>query len=126
MIIKLCMMAVLMAVVGTVLSGLGCKYKGVFSVLCAVILLSGLGEGLSRLFSGVLGLSEAAGISDVAACALKIVGVGYVFGISSEVATELGEGGVARTLLLLSKCEMLLIVLPYLNEILSFGMELIK
>lgn len=126
MIIKLCMTAVLMAVVGVLLSAVGWKYKGVYSVLCIIILLSGLGEGLSALFSRIFGLTDAAGVSDVAACALKIVGVGYVFGISSEIATELGEGGIARGLTVISKCEMMLITLPYLSEILSFGMEFIK
>lgn len=126
MIVRLALMGILMAAVGAVLSELGWKYGKVYSVICAVILLSGVGEGLSGIFSDVLSISDTAGISDVAKCALKILGAGYVFGICADTARDLGEAGVARAITIASKCEILLLTLPYLSEILSFGLEFIK
>lgn len=126
MIIRVALMGILMATVGILLREMGWRHVRVYSVLAAVILLSGIGDTIGELISELGPISEAAGMSDVALSAMKVVGVGYVFGISESVATELGEVGVARAVSLVSRLEMLLITLPYITDMLSLGMELVK
>ena len=126
MIIRIALMGVLMATVGILLREMGWRHARAYSVVAAVILLSGIGDTLAELVSGLEIISGIDGVSDVALSALKVIGVGYVFGISESVAEELGERGVARAVSLAARLEMLLIALPYIRDILSLGLELIE
>lgn len=126
MIFKICAAGLLCAALGMLLSEMGWRGKRVFTAVCAAVLLSALSEGVSSLFGKVMSVSEAAGISEVAKSAVKIIGVGYIFGVSSDICTELGENTLAGTLTMAGRVEILLIVLPYFIKILSFGLELIE
>ena len=126
MMAKLCALGMLVCFVGVLLSEYGWRGKKVFGVLCAVILMIGLADGISEIFSGVSSLSEDAGVSDVCSVAMKVVGTGYVFGFCADVARELGESSVSSILTLAGRVEILLLVLPYFQRILEFGMELVK
>ena len=70
-------------------------------------------------------IASLAGVGEVAADVLKIVGVGYVFGFCSDVCSELGERSVAEALALAGRLEVLGIALPYLMRIVEFGLSLI-
>ena len=64
-------------------------------------------------------------IENYAKTALKIVGIGYLSGISSDVCKELGESGVAKCIGVLAKLELACIVTPLICEILKTAEELI-
>ena len=51
--------------------------------------------------------------------ATKILGLGYVFGICSDVCRELGENGVANSILVVGRVEIFLATLPYLDTLLG-------
>ena len=57
---------------------------------------------------------------------MKVLGVGYIFGFSSDVAKELGETAVSGVLTLAGKIEIIALVFPYFQKILDFGVELVK
>ena len=122
---RICLAALLSAVVGVLLSELGFKGKRVFSAVAIVALVSLIGSGIKSLISDVMGISSNVGIEESAAVALKVLGCGYVFGICSELCTELGEAGVGRALSLAGRVEILLLVMPYFVKTISLGMELI-
>ena len=61
-----------------------------------------------------------------AECALKIVGAGYLFGICSDIAAELGEPLVSKGLLTVGRVEILLIAMPYFVGAVQLGAELVK
>ena len=126
MILRICGIAVLTAIVGMMLGEMGFKGRRLFGTVSAVMLLIGVLESVGTVFSEISSLTSVAGVSEIALTALKIVGVGYVSGISCDVASELGEGSVARAVELAGRVEMLLITLPYLREILEVGIGLIK
>ena len=126
MILKACGIAVLAAVVGAVLGELGFKGKRLFGAFSAVLLLSLAADGIGEIVGEVTLLAQGTGISEIARDAIKLVGVGYVFGISADVADELGEGGAARALSVVGRVETALLVLPYFVDILKVGMGLIK
>jgi hypothetical protein len=50
---------------------------------------------------------------------LKIVGVGYLSGIASDLCTDLGEGGLARGATVLGRLEIAVICLPFLEKIIG-------
>lgn len=63
--------------------------------------------------------------SEIVGVALKALGVSYLFAISSDVCTSLGEGGVARALDVVGRVELAIIVMPYVLKIIELGGELL-
>ena len=115
----------MLAVVSYLLSQLGFRGIRAFVALGIVALLLIISASASNLFSTVGKLSLYEGVADISKSALKIVFVGYVFGFSSDVATELGENGIASALMIGARVEMLLIALPYIKDIIKLALELI-
>ena len=95
MIARILAVALLCALVGALLDGLGFKSKKLFAILCALMLFSALIEPLGRLFGGLASLSERTGLSDALTCALRVVGIGYAVGFTADICGELGENLVA-------------------------------
>ena len=124
--IKVLLFGALAAVMGFLLSEWGFRGKRLFSILCIVLILSASAEGLGELFGFTAELSEAADTGGAVTCAFKLVGASYLFGICSDMASELGEGGVANALSLAYKVEAALLVLPYLRELTSAALALLN
>jgi hypothetical protein len=61
----------------------------------------------------------------VADAALRLVGVGYVYGASAEISRTMGQSEVASALEVVGRVEILLIAVPYIKEIITLGAELI-
>lgn len=126
MIPKICALGLLLTFVAVLLSEFGYKNKRLFSVLAVILLLSILGGEISSAMSGMLEISQITGITDTAKCAFKIIGIGYVFGIASDIAKELSEPAIANAVTVGGRIEILLIAMPYFAEIVKLGVELIK
>ena len=108
------------------LTELGFRGKRAVAALFFVILSLGVVDSLSAVLGGVGDFFELSGIGDVAKTSMKVVGTGYIFGIASDVCSELGEGGASKALDLAGKVEVVLIVLPYLTEVTKGALEMIK
>lgn len=126
MIWRLLAAGVLVCFLSCVLSEIGFKGKRAIGGLAIVIFALAALDGAADMLSGVMELADDAGISEAARCALKVVGVGYAFGITSDVAEELGERGVSAAVTNVGRVEIFLIVFPYFKEILNMGIGLIK
>ena len=125
MILRLCGISVLGASVAFLLGELGFKGRRIFSVLVAVTVLSVAADGLFSVVSMLGDFGEVAGIGETVELALKIIFVGYLFGVTSELCSELGEGTLAGALTMAGRVETFLLVLPKFRELLRIGMELI-
>ena len=125
MIPKICAVAILSVVLCAVLDSLGFKSKGLFAVLCSLMVLSVLGNSLSSLFSSAFSFAERTGISEAASCALKAVGLGYVFGFTSDVCNSLGEGVISKAVSAVGRVQIFLVAFPYFEKIISLGVELL-
>lgn len=125
MILKACALGLIAAVTGQLLGEGGFKGKRFFSVLCIIGILVFVVDGVASLateLSGFIG-DDAMG---VAKCAVKIVGAGYIFGISADIAGELGEGGISKALLAVGRVEIIVMSFPYFKNLFELGVELIK
>lgn len=71
-------------------------------------------------------VGEMGGVTEGAADILKVIGIGYVAGISSEVCRELGAGSIASAVGIFAKLDVLLVVAPYLLDAVKLGMELME
>ena len=56
---------------------------------------------------------------------LKILGVGYISGICSDICIELGELGLSSAVLLVGKCEIVAIAAPCAIYIIEQGVSLL-
>lgn len=126
MIPKICAIGLLGAMLSFFLGELGFKNKRLVAVLSAILLISSLKSGVDTFVGKITELSHLAGISDACTCALKVVGLGYVFGLSSDLCTELGEGGVAKAMTVVGKVEIMLVALPYFESTIELGLELLR
>ena len=124
--LRLCGIAVLGAVVAMLLGELGFKGRRLISLLVIITLLLAVGDGLSQVVGAVTDFGNVAGIGETVRVALKVILVGYLFGISADLCSELGEGGLANALTLCGRVETFVLVLPQFREILRLGMELVK
>lgn len=125
MIPKICLFALICVLLNVILDGLGFKSKGIFALLCAVLMLISFFDSLSGSFSGIIALTERAGINDAAACALRAIGLGYIFGFTSEICQSLGEGLVASVLTAVGRLQIFLVAYPYFEKIVNLGAELL-
>ena len=125
MILKLCGISVLGATVAFLLGELGFKGRRIFSVLVAVTVLSVAADGLFSVVSMLGDFGEVTGIGETVELALKIIFVGYLFGFTSDLCSELGEGALAGALTMAGRVETFLLVLPKFRDLLRLGMELI-
>ena len=118
--------ALICAVLGALLDGLGFKSRRLFSVLSFVLLIGAVAQPLSKIFGGILSFSNAAGIGEGAEAAVKAVGLGYLFGFVSDVCTSLGESGIASAVIIVGRVEIFLVAYPFFEGIMNLGMELLK
>ena len=115
----------LSAVVGFVLTQLGFSGKRAFGALAFVIIIASVSSGLGEIIGTVSDFARLGDVSEGAAVALKIVFVGYLFGICSDIASELSESAVASALAVAGKVETVLLILPYLSEVVSRAAEIV-
>ncbi len=123
--VKIIGSALLLTVTAFILRQLGWKGAPVFAVICAVVLLSETADSLARILNSVTVVGEASKVSEPLGAALKTLGAGYLFGISADICRELGEAGIAKATEIVGRVEIIAIVIPYFEEIIKIGIELI-
>ena len=105
-----------------ILRELGWRGVPVFAAIGSVIILATLGDSLSAVFTSVGELSSYVSEEYISAI-LKIIGAGYLFGISADVCRTMGEGQIAKTVEVAGRVEIFLIVLPFFEEIIKLGVS---
>lgn len=118
--------AVTLAVTAYLLREFGWRGAPVFACVAAVLLLTECGGVIAPLFSTVTELGEKLGIAETVTAAVKLIGLGYLFGICADVCRELGEGGIAKAVETAGRLEITAVALPYFLEIIKIGVELIE
>ena len=117
--------ALLFAIVAFVLRGFGWRGAPIFALICSVILLGeGIGE-LSALISSVELLGREVGIEESVKAALKVLGLGYLFGVCADACRDIGETGIAKGVEVVGRVEIIAVVMPYFSDIIKAGVELI-
>ena len=120
----LCAVILLAAALVLILKNFG--FKGAPVIVCilmcssatlAVSYISGVGEELSELlyYDG----------EEYVSAVLKIVGVGYLSGVTRDVCLEIGEGGIAKCVCIAARLELTVIAMPFIRDIFLFAKEFI-
>lgn len=126
MTLKICAIGLLCALVGMLLSEYGWRGKKLFAVISVLLIISFITDSVVGVVGEVREFAEYAGISEAAECALKVVGVGYIFGVCADICSELGESSISSALVSVGRIESFLLVLPYIKKIIDMGVGLIS
>ncbi len=115
----------IIAILATVLSELGfrgARLISVLGVLATVVLTLYLFDDVIDALRGII---ELGGIEDIANTAIKIIGIGYVYGVASDICLDLGERGIALTVLGAGRVEILLLALPSMISVVEGAIDMI-
>lgn len=108
-----------------ILKAFGFKGAPVVVSLALVFFASEYSGKLGELLSLFSELEAVSGLGEYLSSALKIIGIGYLGGISSDVCRELGEGGVAKSITLVTRAELIAVTVPFLSELLELMLGII-
>lgn len=125
MISKAIGVALVSAILSALLDGLGFKSRRLFSTLSAIVVMVGLVGSVSELLESVMKIADGAGIGDAADKAVRAVGLGYVFGFTSDICNSLGESALASLVTAVGRVEIFLLALPYFVKTVELGVELL-
>ena len=126
MIVKACAAAVALGIASLLMRELGFRGAPVFAVTCIVVLLTLLFDAAGELRESFGLIADMASLREETNAIVKIVGVGYLAGISSDICTELGERGISKAVSLAGRFEILAIALPFFRRLLEYGTELLS
>lgn len=126
MILKIIGVTLISAFAAFILKGLSWRAAPVFACLATIVILAMMGEGMSQVFEAVLGFSLNSDVSEAVSVIIKIIGIGYLFGISADICRELGEGTIAKALEVAGRVEIIALVIPYFTKIMNLGVQLIE
>ena len=100
----------------------GAPIVAVAALLTLISVFSNRFEVIGQIFDAVEGVE---GMEECTGYILKILGIGYIAGICSDICKELGESAIASTVMTAAKIESLVIISPMILEIMTLGLELV-
>lgn len=125
MILKIFGLALIGAFMTFILKAFGWKGAPLVAVASIIVLTGIIIERFESVQVVFETLAKQEGMAESCEYLLKILGIGYVSGISADICRELGEGGVASVIATVARIESLIIILPLVIEIMTLGLELV-
>lgn len=126
MILKIFGLALLGAVITFILKAFGWRGAPLVAIATMIALLMLFSESFEKIYAIFDTAGNIEGVKESSGYLLKILGIGYLSGICSDVCKELGEPAIASVVVTLSKLESLLVLSPLILEIMTLGLELVK
>lgn len=123
--VSVCAVGMLVTAAAVLLKNFGFKGAGVFVAAAIAAMAAYMTSPISDVFSSVKS-SLPEELLPYGEAAVKAVGIGYLSGICSDIAVELGEGGVAKAIILAAKFELTVVALPFIEEVMRLATELIS
>ncbi len=120
----LCAAAVVLSVLGFSLRELGWRGVPLFAILASLVILTH-GLDLLRTLLPALSALFTADAADTLGAAMRILGIGYLSGVTADICRSLGEAGIARAVTLVARLEILLVALPFLETVLALAFSLV-
>ena len=120
--IKACFFALILCFSLVLLKNLGWRGAPVFAAVGMALIFGEL-VGFFAEIKKITGSFEVVG--EASSAIFKIIGIGYLFGISAEICRELGEAGISSALTLVGRFELIAVALPFIAEIFSLALSLL-
>ena len=121
---KACVLILLAASLSLLLKSFGFKGAPVFMAALFCATASHFVNAAAQVVSIFEDVTSAADISEYTKACVKVIGVGYLAGISADTCREIGEGAAARCISILARLELIAISTPFVRQILDSALEL--
>ena len=121
---KICAALMLIGAICVILKNFGYKGAPVFAALSVLVFFSLAVKRADPIWDVYSEFVSYSGVDEYAKIAVKIIGIGYLSGIGSDVCRELGEAGIAKCIGVFAKFELILIIIPVIKEILKVSESL--
>ncbi len=126
MILRLIGTALILTVSAFLLKSFGWRGAPVFTAVALILFISESEGELEYIFSSIKKIGNESGIDDALSAAIKVLGIGYLFGICADICRELSEAGIAKAVEVVGRVEIITVVIPYFQEIIKVGIGLVK
>ena len=126
MILKLIGTALVLTVSAFLLKNFGWRGTPIFTAIALVLFIAEAQGELEYIFSSIKKIGIESGIEDALSSAIKVLGIGYLFGICADICRELSEAGIAKAVEVVGRVEIIAVVVPYFEEIIKVGIGLVK
>ena len=123
---KACALAVATAIATLLLKEIGWRGAPLVGIVAALGLVTLILPYFTTLGSVFESISAEFEISALTKSVLKVLGIGYLGGISADVCSGLGERSAASAVNLVARIEILLITAPYFVEVVEMGVSLLE
>ena len=114
----------MICVCALLLREIGSRGIPVLISLAFCILLSASFSKLFGIFGELRDMQLFSSAEEILRTAMKVLCVGYLFGISADTCRTLGEEMIAKGVEIGGRVEILLIIFPFFKRILELGAEL--
>ncbi len=104
---------ILLAVLGFLLREIGFRGAPLFGVMAITTLYIVVISRVETIIGSLNEISTLLGASELFLVATRIIGIGYITSLSSEMCKEIGDIGVARAVEMLGRVEILAVSIPY-------------
>ena len=108
---------------GVLLKEFGFKGSKLVTLLGTVSVIAAAIMSVDKLSHLAPGLSDDS--KKYAVSMMKMIGVGYAFGICSDMCADLGEASLSSAVCLLGRVEIIILTVPYIKMIIERGIEMI-
>ena len=125
MIVKACAFAIGAAVLSILLKEIGWRGAPLVGVVASLGLIGLVLPYFSKLGGFYSNIAEGFGLSELVKSVVKVIGVGYLGGICSDVCTELGAASVASAVVTVARFEILILTAPYFIRVVEMGVSLL-
>ena len=105
------------------LKELGFKGARLIVLICTVAIIGGAVVSMGSFMKLLPGVSDSSG--EYAIAVMKMIGVGYAFGVCSDICVELGEIGLSSAVCLFGRVEIVALSAPYIRLIIEKGIEML-
>lgn len=126
MTVRILGLALLVAVTAFLLRGFGYKGTPVFVSVAFVGIISFVLPYLSEVSEFIKNSAALYGVQSAASAVMKVVGIGYLTGITADICRELEASSISSAVILVGRVEIIAVVLPFFNEIMQLGGELLR
>lgn len=123
-VVQLCGVAVLTAAMALTVKATGSKLAPLVPLFGGTVLLMAAIARYREPINAMLTLAEEAGISSSVGTVVKMLAVGGLCTMASDICRDLGEGTLAARVELCGRAEILLLCLPFLLELITLALGL--
>ena len=124
-IVKVFGCVLLVLFLGVILRELGFKGVRLVTLIGTVSILTAGIYTLDAAWGALGSIENENGGKEYVETVMKIIGIGYVSGVCSDVCLEFGEFSLSNSVLFLGKAEILSLCLPCAISIIEKGVEII-